>query len=347
MKTFLIIGAGLSGCTVARTLADAGHTVHIVEKRPHLGGNVFDYVNEHGHRIHKYGPHIFHTSNMEVVDFLSRFTEWVPYEHRVKALLEDGQLVTLPVNKETKAIVGEENVIETFFRPYTEKMWGMKLEDVAPSVLKRVPVRDDMNELYFPDDTFQAMPKYGYISMINEMLNHANISCDYDSDLSKSNTLSRLTLSLLTKADHVFNSMPIDEYFEYEHGKLAYRSLRFHTQSVPIGQAFPVANVNFTDREPYTRVTEWKNFPNSYGDSKFTTLTWEEPCNDFDNNNERFYPVKDVDGKNRELYNEYRKMVDTDRMTFIGRLGMYVYTNMDMAVNSSKRITERHLAKSK
>ena len=120
----LIVGAGFAGATIARMLADAGHKAVVIDKRDHIAGNAYDYENEYGIRIHKYGPHLFHTNNKKVYDFVSRFTEWVDYKHKVKAQLSDGQYVTLPVNKETKEIVGEENVIDIFFRPYTYKMWG-------------------------------------------------------------------------------------------------------------------------------------------------------------------------------------------------------------------------------
>ena len=152
----LIVGAGFAGATYARILAEAGHKITVIEKRDHVAGNAFDYINEYGIRVHKYGPHIFHTNNKRVYDFLSRFTTWLPYKHKVKAQLEDGQFVTLPVNRETKEIVGEENIIDTFYRPYTKKMWDKDIEELDPSILQRIPVRDDDNELYFPGDEYQV-----------------------------------------------------------------------------------------------------------------------------------------------------------------------------------------------
>ncbi|QWD04660.1 NAD(P)-binding protein [Polynucleobacter paneuropaeus] len=117
----LVVGAGFSGSTIARILADSGYIVEIIDRRNHVAGNAFDYINEHGIRIHRYGPHLFHTSNFEVVNFLSRFTEWIPYKHKVKAMLTDGRLVTLPINRETSEAVGKENLIDIFYRPYTKK----------------------------------------------------------------------------------------------------------------------------------------------------------------------------------------------------------------------------------
>lgn len=161
----LVVGAGFSGAVIARELAEAGFSIDIVEKCDHIGGNVCDYVNGHGIRIHKYGPHLFHTNNEKVFEWLSRFTEWVPYKHRVKAMLSDGRLVTLPVNRESSAIVGKENLIETFIRPYSVKMWGMPLESLDPKVFNRVPFRDDLNEYYFSDDLYQCMPRDGFATL--------------------------------------------------------------------------------------------------------------------------------------------------------------------------------------
>lgn len=332
MKKILVVGAGLSGATIARELAETEQCkVWILDKRNHLAGNAHDYINEVGIRVHEYGPHLFHTNNKVVFDYLSRFTEWVEYKHKVKAQLDDGRYVTLPVNKETKEIVGEENILDIFFRPYTKKMWGMELDELNPDIINRVPIRNDMNELYFPDAEYQALPKDGYSKMVENMLDHPNIiirtNCEYDKGMD----------SLF---DYVFNSMPIDEYFEFEHGKLPYRSIKFHTVIIPSPYVLPTATVNFTNDGLYTRVTEWKRLPN-HGDNKYcTALTYEEPCDYRDNNLERFYPVKDRDGKNRELYEKYKAMVPP-HMTFIGRCGLYAYLDMDQAVNSALAIARR------
>ena len=170
---FLVVGVGFAGATIAVELARRGHIVHMIDKRGHIAGNAYDYVNEHGIRVHQYGPHLFHTSNQKVVEWLSQFTEWLPYKHKVKALLSDGRYVTLPANQETLEIIGRENVLDILFRPYTRKMWGIELEKLEPSILQRVPIRDDMNEHYFPNDTFQAMPKKGYTSLFERMLRKA------------------------------------------------------------------------------------------------------------------------------------------------------------------------------
>jgi UDP-galactopyranose mutase len=324
---YLIVGAGFSGATIARELAEDGHTIHIIDKRHHIAGNAYDDVM-FGIRYHKYGPHLFHTKNEKVYNYLSKFTTWIPYQHKVKAQLADGRYVTLPVNRETKNIVGEDNVLDIFFRPYTRKMWGMELEDLDPSIINRVPIRNDDNELYFPNDTYQYMPSDGYTKLIANMLDHSNISVELDRDFER---------SMEDNYDHVFNAMPIDEYYEFIHGELPYRSIKFHEKIIPMPKVLPTATVNFTTESPYTRVTEWKNIPGHGTNDILTLLTFEEPCDYKDNHMQRYYPVKDMSGKNREIYEKY-KSIPNSKVTFIGRCGQYVYIDMDQAVNSALRI---------
>lgn len=329
----LVVGAGFSGVTIARLLAEAGHNVMVIDKRPHIAGNAYDYTNNLGIRVHEYGPHLFHTNNKKVYDFLGQFTEWVEYKHKVKAQLSDGRYVTLPVNRETKEIVGEENVIDTFFRPYTFKMWGKTIEELDPSILKRVPVRDDDNEYYFPNDEYQALPKDGYTALIEKMLAHDNI--DYYVG-------QRFMKWMEDDADHVFNSMPIDEYFDFKHGKLPYRSIKFHNVVLPMAKSLPAATVNFTHDGPFTRVTEWKNLPAHGENDKYTIVTFEEPCDYEENNMERYYPVKDINGDNRKTYEKYKAMAP-ENVTFIGRCGQYVYIDMHQAVNSAIATAEKFI----
>jgi UDP-galactopyranose mutase len=329
----LVIGAGFSGAVIARELAENNHQVVIIDKRDHLAGNAYDYVNEYGIRVHKYGPHIFHTSNNEVVSWLSKFTEWVPYKHKVKAMLSTGQLVTLPVNSETTQIVGRENIIDTFIRPYTKKMWGLDIEDLDPSILTRVPVRDDLNEFYFPNDSFQALPKNGYEAIFIEMLRHKNIRISLKTEHNA---------KLEESFDFIFNSMPIDEYFQYEHGQLPYRSIKFNTVTLPLPKVFSVPVINFTHSDPETRVTEWKNFPGHGVNVAKTTLTYEVPCDFKDNNFERYYPVKDLMGANRSLYALYEKKVPRN-MKFTGRCGLYAYLDMHQAINASLSLVKKFI----
>jgi len=338
MKKILIVGAGFTGAIIAREMAEAGYDVDVIDKRGHIAGNAYDYQHEMSDgniRVHKYGPHLFHTNNEKVYDYLSQFTEWLPYKHKVKAQLRDGQLVTLPVNAETKRIVGEENVIDTFYRPYTRKMWGMELEELNPDIINRVPIRDDDNEYYFPDDKYQYMPKCGYTSLVHNILGHSNIRVLLNTEFKK---------SMEKKYSHVFNSMPIDEYYDFKYGELPYRSIQFMTNTVPSEQLehIDVATVNYTDDRPTTRFTNWQRLPGHGENDKWSIITQEYPCDYKENNMERYYPVKDIDGDNRKTYEKYAKIKNA-KTTFVGRCGKYVYIDMDMAINQALQISKRFI----
>lgn len=328
----LVVGAGFAGAVIARELAEDGHKVCVIDQRDHIAGNAYDYTNEYGIRVHKYGPHIFHTSNEQVYEWVTKFGAFGWYYHKVKAQLADGQYVTLPVNKETKLIVGKDNIIDTFYRPYTKKMWGMELEELSDSVTKRIPVRDDDNELYFPDAKYQMMPIKGYTDLFENILNHDNIVVHVNTPFQK---------EMEMQYDHVFNSMAIDVYHDYCYGELPYRSLKFHHTHLPLNKVLPVGTVNFTHDGPNTRITEWKNYPYHGHNNSMTTLTTEEPCDYKDNDYQRFYPVKDINGDNQRIYKKY-KDIHKYNMTFIGRCGMYVYIDMHQAINSSLAVVARY-----
>jgi UDP-galactopyranose mutase len=332
-KKVLIVGAGIAGSVIARELANVGIRSVVIDKRNHIAGNCYDFVNEYGILVHKYGPHFFHTNNKAIVDWLSNFTEWFPYEHKVKAILGNGQYVTLPVNKETKEIVGEENIVDIFFRPYTKKMWNKEIEELDPFIIKRVAARDDMNEKYFPNDEYQMMPKGGYTQMWQNVLNHPLIEVRLNTEFDK---------SMESEYDHVFNSMPIDEYFDFVHGDLPYRSMKFHTVNLPTPRILPTTSINFTHSGPYTRMTEWQNAPGHGHNEEMTTLTYEEPCDYKDNNMERYYPVKDIEDVNSKIYNMYLEMVPSNT-TFIGRCGKYVYMDMHVAIADSLKVAKTFL----
>ena len=331
------MGAGFSGAVIARVLADNGYEITVIDKRDHIGGNAFDFTNEYGIRVHKYGPHIFHTSNQRVVDWLSQFTKWIPYKHKVKALLEDGRLVTFPVNQETANIIGSANIVDIFYRPYTKKMWALDLEEIDPEIYQRVKIKEDDCDLYFPNNSFQALPQNGYESLIFNILQHDAIEIKLNQQFFK---------EMENTFDHTFNSMSIDEYFDFTFGLLPYRSIKFHTYTIPVPRIYPVSVINFTHSEPFTRVTEWRNFPNHNGSSSHTTITIEEPCDFQDNNLERYYPVKDLNNLNRDLYKKYKGLVGSN-MTFIGRCGMYAYLDMDQAVSSALEIAKSFLMTNK
>jgi UDP-galactopyranose mutase len=364
MTRVLIVGCGFAGATVARGLAEAGWDADMIDQRPHIGGNAFDEIDANGIRVHRYGPHLFHTSNKKVVDWLLRFGEFVPYEHRVQALLPDGRCVGLPVNRQTinavfgLALTGSEAVraflrtqaqhipepanaadylaanigvllTDLFFRPYTKKMWGMDLEEMDISVVKRIPLRHDDEDRYFPGDAYQMMPRAGYTRVFENILDHPRIRISLGIGFDT---------TMLRGYAHCFNSMPIDTFFGCRFGPLPYRSIRFHHHTVPFGhERGSATTINFTDAGPLTRETDWSRLPfHIAGQGPHKTVTREEPCDYVDNNHERYYPVKTSDGRYQAIYDQYRDLANNiPNITFIGRCGTYQYLDMHQVINQS------------
>jgi UDP-galactopyranose mutase len=347
---YLIVGAGFAGSVLAERLAaGSDKKVLICDKRPHIGGNAYDHYNEAGILVHKYGPHIFHTNSREVFEYLSRFTEWRPYQHRVRASV-DGQIVPIPINLDTiNSLYGlsltsfevedflkkvaepvehvrtSEDVVisrvgrelyEKFFRNYTRKQWGLDPSELDASVTSRVPTRTNRDDRYFTD-TYQAMPLHGYTRMFEKMLDHPNIkillNCDYR-DVEK---------------EILFRKMiytgPVDTFFDYCYGKLPYRSLEFkhETRDIAVYQEAPV--VNYPNEQLYTRVTEFKYLTGQ--EHSKTSIVYEFPKAEGD----AYYPVPRKE--NAELYAKYRALAEaTPKVHFVGRLATYKYYNMDQIV---------------
>lgn len=335
-KQILVVGAGFAGTTIAHELAVNNHKVTVIDQRDHVGGNAYDYVNEHDILVHKYGAHLFHTNNEIVFDWLSKFTEWIEYKHKVVARLPDDTLIVFPPTKTFADKMGIDYIKQTLYAPYTKKMWEIDIDDIDQSVINRVPIREDDNDLYFPGARYQYLPKRGYNSIFSNILKHENITL-------KLNTVFDKTME--KDYDHVFNSMPIDVYYDYRFGELPYRSIKFQEINYEQERLSQHPVINFTDDGPRTRMIEWKNFPGHGANDKLTTVTYEVPCDYKDNNMERYYPVKDSKGINREIYKKYKE-IPNDKVTFIGRCGMYVYIDMDQAISSSLNIAHRFLNKS-
>ena len=333
IQKILIVGAGIYGSVLARELAKAGLKIHLIDSRNHVGGNCFDEEID-GILVHKYGPHIFHTHNKEVYDYLSGFTNWIEYKHKAKALLSDGRYVPFPVNKTTKEIVPEKDILDVFFRPYSRKMWNLELEELDPGIIKRVLVRNDRNEFYFPNALYQGLPNKGYTEMFKKMLNHKNISIELNTEFKK---------EMEDDYDFIFNSMSIDLYFNKQFGELEYRGMKFKSTTLPFPKLLPASVINFTHNLPYTRCTEWSQFPNS-NKKDYTILTIEEPCTGEEGG--RFYPIKDISGKNQEILKKYKDLAKAHpKMKFIGRTGLYVYIDMDQAVASALALAKTFLKK--
>jgi UDP-galactopyranose mutase len=347
----LIVGAGYAGSIVAERLAsELGHRVLVIDRRDHIAGNAFDYFDEHGVQVHKYGPHIFHTNSQKVVDYLSRFTEWRPYEHRVLASV-DGKLLPMPINRDTinrlygldlqteeevesfyaerreerpMLLTSEDSVVakvgwelyEKFFRGYTRKQWELDPKELHASVTARIPIRTNTDDRYFTD-AFQNMPADGYTAMFERILDHPRIdirlSTDFRDDVSYG---------------HLVWSGPIDEYFGRRFGALPYRSLHFELETVDTpdgGFHFPVGSINEPSEDvPYTRRTEFRRLAAQDGLEK-STIAVEYPRSEGD----PYYPIPR--DQNRALFKRYRELADgiADEVTFVGRLGNYQYLNMD------------------
>jgi UDP-galactopyranose mutase len=350
---YLVIGAGFAGSVLAERLASTlGKKILIVDKRPHIGGNAFDHYNDEGVLVHKYGPHIFHTNSREVFSYLSRFTDWYPYQHRVRALV-DGQLVPIPINLDTiNALYGtsytalevgefyksmaeprsplrtSEDVIvhqvgrdlyEKFFKNYTKKQWGLDPSELDASVTARVPVRTNRDDRYFTD-TYQAMPRHGYTRMFERMLDHPNIKVLLNTNYRE--------IEGCILYDEVICTSPIDEYFDYRFGALPYRSLKFQFETLDTPQVQPVAVVNYPNDHLYTRVTEFKHLTGQSHPK--TTRVYEYPQAEGD----PYYPIPRPE--NAALYRKYQELGQaTPGVHFVGRLGTYKYYNMDQVVAQS------------
>jgi UDP-galactopyranose mutase len=351
---YLIVGAGFAGSVIAERLAEGlGRRVLLIDRRPHIAGNAYDHYDAAGVMVHRYGPHIFHTNAQRIVDYLSRFTEWRPYEHRVLAQV-DGQLVPIPINlttlnrlyglsmtsEEAELFLAEraepvatirtsEDVVvnqigrelyEKFFRGYTRKQWGLDPSALDKSVTSRIPTRTSEDDRYF-GDTFQIMPTAGYTQMFERMLDHPNIDLLLSTDFK--------AVRDEVKYEHLIYCGPIDEYFDFQLGHLPYRSLRFEHQTLEQEHYQPVAVVNFPHPDvPYTRITEYKHLTGQM--HPCTSITYEYPCDDGD----PYYPVPRAE--NAELYKRYRALAEqTPNVTFLGRLGTYKYYNMDQVVGQA------------
>jgi UDP-galactopyranose mutase len=359
----LVVGAGFSGSVVAERLSAHGLKVLVVDKRPHIAGNAYDAPDSHGVLIHPYGPHIFHTNGMRIAEYLSQFTEWRFYEHRVRAKVGD-QLVPIPINIDTvnrvyglsldestiesfyesvreprSPVKTSEDVVlnavgrdlyEKFFRGYTRKQWGLDPSELSAQVTARIPTRTNRDDRYFTDE-FQHMPLDGYTRMFERMLDHRNIHVEVATDF--------FAIRHRIKAKHVVYTGPIDAYFDHCFGNLPYRSIRFeheHVASTP--QYQEVGVVNYPTDYDYTRITEFKHLT---GQSHAgTSIVREYPCDGGD----PYYPVPRPENELR--FKQYEALAkNTPDVSFVGRLAQYRYYNMDQCVGAALKAAETVLAK--
>jgi UDP-galactopyranose mutase len=356
---YLIVGAGFSGCTLAERLANVrGKKILLVERREHTGGQCYDHYNAHGILVKPYGPHIFHTKIKEVWEYVNRFTSFNNYVHRVIANVK-GKEVYFPINLDTmekltgreftpetlrayfeeKRIkidkvknsrdvvlsqVGEE-LYELFVKQYSKKQWGLYPEELDASVLRRIPVRYNRDTRYF-DDVWQGIPVKGYHKIFELMLVSPRIEVllktDYKDILDS------------VRFDRLIYTGPIDYFFDYLHGKLPYRSLRFKFETLDVERFQSAAVVNYTSDKDYTRITEFKHF--YLQEHPKTTICYEYPTDEGD----PYYPIPREE--NHEIYLKYKAEADKLKNTyFTGRLAEYKYLNMDIAVSRALNLFEK------
>ncbi|TML66066.1 MAG: UDP-galactopyranose mutase [Actinobacteria bacterium] len=356
---YVVVGAGFAGSTLAERLASqSGKRVLVVERRSHVGGNAYDHYDAAGVLVHRYGPHIFHTNSREVFEYLSDFTEWRRYEHRVRASV-DGRLVPLPINLDTinelygtsldangleeffasvaepvdRVRTSEDVVVskvgrelyEKFFRNYTRKQWDLDPSELDASVTARVPTRLNRDDRYFTD-TYQAMPLQGYTRMFERMLDHPNIKVLLQTDYRE--------IDGIFPYDGMIYTGPVDEFFDLRYGKLPYRSLEFRFETHDREWFQPAPVVNFPNEHSYTRCTEFKYLTGQ--EHAKTTVVYELPRAEGD----PYYPVPRPE--NGELYKRYKALADaTPDVHFVGRLATYKYYNMDQVVAQALAVFTR------
>ena len=356
----LVVGAGFAGCVIAERMASAGKSVLVIERREHIGGNAYDEQDAAGVLVHRYGPHIFHTNATRVVEYLSRFTDWHPYEHRVLSFVE-GKLYPMPINRTTintlhglsldeagvvayldsvrehrEQIRNSEDLVlssvgrelcDLFFRNYTRKQWGLDLSQLSSTVAGRIPVRTNDEDRYFTD-SFQKMPRDGYTSMFRNMLDHPNITLELGTRYQQ--------IAPRIVASELYYSGPIDEFYDFRFGRLPYRSLRFEHEHLPIVEQFQqVGTVNYPNDYDFTRITEFKHLTGQKHPG--TSIVREYAQSEGD----PYYPIPTPE--NQERYALYKQLADADKhVRFIGRLAEYRYYNMDQVVAAALSLTKHH-----
>ena len=354
MKKILCVGAGFSCAVIARELAEQGHVVTVIDQRSHVAGNCHTQRDdETGIMLHVYGPHIFHTDNQEVWDYINKYGEFKPFINRVKAVSKDS-VYSLPINLHTinqffnkqfdpkqaqewiekqadlsieEPVTFEEQAMRfigkdlyhAFFYGYTKKQWGLEPKELPASILKRLPVRFNYDDNYFSHH-FQGMPSEGYTKIVENILNHKNITVDLNTCFDK---------SMLSQYDHVIWSAPLDSWFDYQYGRLGYRTLDFE-KVTDDGDFQGNAVINYCDQEiPFTRISEHKHF--SPWEQHEKTVYYKEFSRLCAENDIPYYPIRLINDK--DLLVKYVELAQQENdVTFVGRLGTYRYLDMDVTI---------------
>ena len=364
MVEYLIVGAGFAGCVIAEKLASAGKKVVVIEKRNHIGGNAYDYYDEHGVLIHKYGPHWFHTNSDEVIKYLSQFTAWIEHKHVVKSFV-NGKLYPFPVNRTTLnlffnvnlkteeeakkflnglkikfdgapqnaeekalSLVGEK-LYNAFYKNYTAKQWGVNPKELSPSVTARIPIRYDENDAYF-NDKFMLMPSEGYAKIFERMCKNKNIEL-----------LLNTSFPVPFEWKNLIYTGKLDELFNYKLGKLPYRSLKFVHKHFEKEYFQVCQQINYPNEHEYTRIVEWKHATKQVCNG--TSVMYEYPVS-LEIGKEPYYPV--LSKESLELAKAYKKLARNKKNIFlVGRLAEFKYYNMDQVILVALKLADKLLAK--
>lgn len=365
-KNILIVGAGFSGVVIARQLAEQGHHIRIIDQRDHIGGNSYDARDPQTDvMVHVYGPHIFHTDNETVWNYVTQHAEMMPYVNRVKATV-NGQVFSLPINlhtinqffaktcspDEARALIAEKEdssilepktfeeqalrfigkeLYEAFFKGYTIKQWGMEPSQLPASILKRLPVRFNYDDNYF-NHRFQGMPKLGYTKMIESIANHENITIELQQSFNAEER---------EQYDHVFYSGPLDAFYSYQYGRLGYRTLDFEKFTWQ-GDYQGCAVMNYCSLDvPYTRITEHKYF--SPWESHEGSVCYKEYSRECGEKDIPYYPIRQMG--EMALLDKYLSLAENEKnMTFVGRLGTYRYLDMDVTIAEALNTADKYLS---
>ena len=365
-KNILIVGAGFSGVVIARQLAEQGHHIRIIDQRDHIGGNSYDARDPQTDvMVHVYGPHIFHTDNETVWNYVTQHAEMMPYVNRVKATV-NGQVFSLPINlhtinqffaktcspDEARALIAEKGdssilepktfeeqalrfigkeLYEAFFKGYTIKQWGMEPSQLPASILKRLPVRFNYDDNYF-NHRFQGMPKLGYTKMIESIANHENITIELQQSFNAEER---------EQYDHVFYSGPLDAFYSYQYGRLGYRTLDFEKFTWQ-GDYQGCAVMNYCSLDvPYTRITEHKYF--SPWESHEGSVCYKEYSHECGEKDIPYYPIRQMG--EMALLDKYLSLAENEKnMTFVGRLGTYRYLDMDVTIAEALNTADKYLS---
>ena len=365
-KNILIVGAGFSGVVIARQLAEQGHHIRIIDQRDHIGGNSYDARDPQTDvMVHVYGPHIFHTDNETVWNYVTQHTEMMPYVNRVKATV-NGQVFSLPINlhtinqffaktcspDEARALIAEKGdssilepktfeeqalrfigkeLYEAFFKGYTIKQWGMEPSQLPASILKRLPVRFNYDDNYF-NHRFQGMPKLGYTKMIESIANHENITIELQQSFNAEER---------EQYDHVFYSGPLDAFYSYQYGRLGYRTLDFEKFTWQ-GDYQGCAVMNYCSLDvPYTRITEHKYF--SPWETHEGSVCYKEYSRECGEKDIPYYPIRQMG--EMALLDKYLSLAENEKnMTFVGRLGTYRYLDMDVTIAEALNTADKYLS---